>query len=65
MTTTPPNASEALAALDATTRALLAANDRRLAEAREIKSPAELGITADRSRNGRRTPGSRRHRAFH
>jgi len=36
-------------ALDATTRALIAATERRLEEARAIKSPAELGITADRS----------------
>lgn len=59
MTSTDP-----LDALNATTRALIAANDRRLAEAREIKSPAELGIIADRSRNGRRRPGSVKHRAI-
>lgn len=51
-------------ALDATTRALIAATDRRLAAYAEIKSPASLGITPDRSRNGRRAPGSRRHRAI-
>lgn len=59
MTTTDP-----LAALDATTRALIAANDRRLAEALTIKSPAELGITPDRRKNGRRRPGSVKHRAI-
>lgn len=51
-------------ALDATTRAMIAATQRRLDAAREIKSPAELGITADRSRNGRRSPRSIRHRAI-
>lgn len=56
--------TESLAALDASTRAMIAATERRLADAKTIKSPAELGITADRSRNGRRAPGSRRHRAI-
>lgn len=46
------------------TRALIAATQRRLDEALAIKSPAELGITPDRSRNGRRRPGSTKHRAI-
>lgn len=59
-----PNNESPAAALDATTRALLAATARRLADAQTIKSPAELGIIADRSRNGRRSPRSIRHRAI-
>lgn len=58
MTKTPDDA------MRDTTRALIAATERRLAEALEIKSPAELGIKPDRSKNGKRRPGSIRHRAI-
>lgn len=59
MTTTPP-----ADALSEATRALIAATQRRLDEAQQIKSPADLGIVADRRRNGRRRPGSVKHRAI-
>lgn len=40
--------------LHTTTAAIIAATERRLAEVMTIRSPQELGITADRSKNGRR-----------
>ena len=58
------NDTNALAALDAHTRAMIEATQRRLADAATIKSPRELGITPDRSRNGMRIPRSQRHRAI-
>lgn len=50
-------------ALSTTTAALIAATQRRLEAYAEVKSPAELGITADRTkriRNRRRNPLTRR-----
>jgi hypothetical protein len=51
-------------AISATTAALIAATERRLAESREIKSPAELGITADRSIRRSRAPRRTRRRTI-
>lgn len=51
-------------ALSATTAAMIAATERRLAEAREVKSPAELGITADRSIRRSRAPRKARRRTI-
>lgn len=56
MTTTPD--------LHTTTAAMIAATDRRLAEALAIRSPQELGITADPSKNHRRGPRRYRRRKF-
>lgn len=43
---------------------MLAALDRRRDEMKLIFSPGQLGIVADRSKNGKRRPGSVRHRAI-
>lgn len=52
------------AELAPSTRAMLAALDRRRDEMKLIFSPGQLGIVADRSKNGKRRPGSVRHRAI-
>lgn len=51
-------------ALSNATAALIAATERRIAEAQKIYSPRELGIKPDTRRNGLRIPRSQRHRAI-
>lgn len=47
-----------------TTAALMAHTERMLEEARQIKSPRELGITPDTRRNGQRPPRRSQRRRF-